>query len=90
MEKVYFVNSNLYNRVHKFMRSEKGNDIYLFVPEQEWMPLYVTYCDKDKNKVKFIDTDGGPNIYVGWTNGEILVDDIFTEDNKMYFKLREV
>ena len=50
----------------------------------------IIYGDNERKTVKFIDTDGGPNISVGWSNGEVVVEEIFFIGNFMYFKLREV
>ena len=69
MEKEYKVKSDRYGHVHKFVQMPTG--YYAFVPEQDWMPLYIT-----KNKdgsVSFVDTDGGPCIGVGFETDEIKV-----------------
>jgi hypothetical protein len=99
MEKEYIVLSDRYNHKHKFIKTTytylkngiliTDEDIYTFVPEQEWMPIYVTYTDSKHNDVAFIDTEGGPNIYSGWSNNEICVDDIILHNDKLYFKIHE-
>lgn len=69
MEKEYKVKSDRYGHVHKFVQMPTG--YYAFVPEQDWMPLYIT---KDKDgSVSFVDTDGGPCIRVGFETDEIKV-----------------
>lgn len=100
MEKEYKVKSDRYNHTHKFVKTEfkysdeNGNivtddNVYNFVPEQDWMPIYITYADSNRNEVAFIDTEGGPNIYEGWKNNEVTVVDMFIADDKMYFRLKE-
>lgn len=100
MEKEYIVLSDRYNHKHKFIKTEfkysdengdivTDDNVYVFVPEQDWMPIYVTYTDSKHNEVAFIDTEGGPNIYEGWKNNEIIVVDMFIADDKMYFRLKE-
>ena len=91
MKQEYIVKSDRYGHNHKFVLvNEVLNNWYSFKPEEEWMPLYVTYGDDEQKTVKSIDTDGGPNIYVGWSNDEVVVEEIFLIGNFMYFKLREV
>ena len=91
MKQEYIVKSDRYGHNHKFVLvNEVLNNWYSFKPEEEWMPLYVTYGDDERKTVKSIDTDGGPNIYVGWSNDEVVVEEIFLIGNFMYFKLREV
>lgn len=99
MKENYNVKSDRYNHTHKFIKTTytylkngvliTDEDIYTFVPEQEWMPIYVTYADGDMKSVVFIDTEGGPNIYSGWSNNEIYVDDIILHNDKLYFKIHE-
>lgn len=99
MKENYNVKSDRYNHTHKFIKTTytylkngvliTDEDIYTFVPEQEWMPIYVTYADSNMKSVKFIDTEGGPNIYSGWSNNEIYVDDIILHNDKLYFKIHE-
>ena len=91
MKQEYIIKSDRYGHNHKFVLvNEVLNNWYSFKPEEEWMPLYVTYGDDEQKTVKSIDTDGGPNIYVGWSNDEVVVEEIFLIGNFMYFKLREV
>ena len=99
MKENYNVKSDRYNHTHKFIKTTytylkngvliTDEDIYTFVPEQEWMPIYVTYADVNMKSVVFIDTEGGPNIYSGWSNNEIYVDDIILHNDKLYFKIHE-
>ena len=100
MEKEYKVKSDRYNHTHKFVKTEfkysdengnivKDDNVYIFVPEQDWMSIYVTYSDSNRNEVAFIDTEGGPDIYQGWKNDEITVVDMFIADDKMYFHIKE-
>lgn len=99
MKENYNVKSDRYNHTHKFIKTTytylkngvliTDEDIYTFVPEQEWMPIYVTYADGNMKSVVFIDTEGGPNIYSGWSNNEIYVDDIILHNDKLYFKIHE-
>ena len=69
MKKEYNVKSERYGHTHKFVRMPSG--YYTFVPEQEWMPIYVTYSE-DGN-VCFIDTEGGPCIGEGFETDEVKV-----------------
>lgn len=100
MKKEYIVLSDRYNHEHKFIKTEfkysdengdivTDDNVYVFIPEQDWMPIYATYTDSKHNDVAFIDTEGGPNIYEGWKNNEIIVVDMFIADDKMYFRLKE-
>lgn len=100
MKKEYKIKSNRYNHTHKFVKTkftyfdENGdtiteNDVYNFEPEENWMPIYITYSDSNRNEVAFIDTEGGPDIYKGWKNDEIIVEDMFIADDKLYFRLKE-
>lgn len=100
MKKEYKVKSNRYNHTHKFVKTvftyfdENGdtiteNDVYIFEPEENWMPIYITYADSNRNEVAFIDTEGGPDIYKGWKSDEIIVEDMFIADDKLYFRLKE-
>ena len=99
MKENYNLKSDRYNHTHKFIKTTytylkngvliTDEDIYTFVPEQEWMPIYVTYADGNMKSVVFIDTEGGPNIYSGWSNNEIYVDDIILHNDKLYFKIHE-
>ena len=92
MKSNYKVPSDRYGYVHHFKKVE--DERYRFVPEQEWMPIYVTYND-DKS-VRFIDTEGGPCIGVGFKTDEIEVVKIDNEksDNSfvagIYFTLKEI
>ena len=79
MQDVYYIQSDRYHRLHKFVRNEHGN--YDFVPEQEWMPVYVT-MSRDGDCVDFIDTEGGPCISVGWQSDKIIVKDIIYRKGK--------
>ena len=89
MKQEYIIKSDRYGHNHKFVLANKELSWYSFKPEEEWMPLYITYEDNERKTVKFIDTEGGPNIYVGWSNGEVVVEEIFFIGNFMYFKLKE-
>ncbi len=90
MKQEYNVKSYRYGHSHKFVLVNEELSWYSFKPEEEWMPLYVTYGDDERKTIKSIDTDGGPNIYVGWSNGEVVVEEIFFIGNFIYIKLREV
>ena len=89
MKQEYIVKSDRYGHNHKLILVNEVAGRYFFKPEEDWMPLYVTYGDNERKTVKFIDTEGGPNIYVGWSNGEVVVEEIFFIGNFMYFKLKE-
>lgn len=85
MEKVYNVPSERYGHVHKFVQIE--GDLYSFVPEQDWMPIYVTL--NGDGSIKFIDTDGGPCIGVGFMTDEVEVTKIERIGMGEVFTLRE-
>lgn len=87
MKNVYYVKSDNYNRTHKFVRI-LDSEYYRFIPEESWMPIYMTYTP-DYSNVVFIDTEGGPVIGTNWTNGEITVTEILLIDNALMFKLKE-
>ena len=86
MKKIYNVPSERYGHTHKFVQQNNGK--YVFVPEEEWMPIYVTY-NKD-HSVYFIDTEGGPCIGVGFKTDEIEVIGIETIGGIDYFTLKEI
>lgn len=87
MKDKYIVKSDRYNYTHKF---EKDNlsEYYKFVPEEKWMPLYITY--DENRKIKFIDTEGGPCIEKGFSTNEVVVENIFVIENEIKFKLKEI
>lgn len=87
MKDKYIVKSDRYNYTHRF---EKLNlsEYYIFVPEEKWMPLYITY--DENRKIKFIDTEGGPCIEKGFSTNEVIVEDIFVIGNEIIFKLKEI
>lgn len=85
MKNKYNVKSDRYGHTHSFVRI-MDTDYYRFVPEQDWMPIYVTYKEDGKN-ILFIDTEGGPCISENWNNGEIVVKEIIINDNLLMFKL---
>lgn len=88
MESKYNIKSDRYGHTHKFVRI-LDTEYYRFVPEQEWMPIYLTYT-ADKAGVAFIDTEGGPILEVGWSNDEIRITDIMIIDDALMFKLETV
>ena len=69
MKKEYKVKSDRYGYVHKFVQMPTG--YYSFIPEQEWMPLYIT--KNNDGTTAFVDTDGGPCIGVGFETDEVKV-----------------
>ena len=88
MQKEYPVQSDRYHNCHKFVRKENGN--YDFIPEKDWMPIYVT-SSEDGKRIEFIDSDGGPVIGRGFKNSFIEVVDIITnENNDIEFILKEL
>ncbi len=84
MKESYFIKSDRYDNVHTFKRNGLTGNQYSFIPQEDWMPLYVTY-NYDKS-IKMVDTDGGPCLYSGWHNDEI---EIVSIDEKGNFILRE-
>jgi hypothetical protein len=88
MKNKYYINSDRYNHEHRFVRI-LDSDYYRFIPEENWMPLYITYTN-NKNEVAFVDTEGGPCIDVGWSNGIIKVEEIILNNDLLMFKLSEV
>ena len=89
MKQEYNVKSDRYGHIHKFVQTNDGLNLYQFKCEEEWMPISVVYNDGEKSSIKFIDPEGGPNIYNGWTNGEITVTEIVKIGHWFYFKLKE-
>ncbi len=88
MKETYTVPSDRYHRLHRFVRKENGN--YDFVPEQDWMPIYVT-MKEDNSGVYFVDTEGGPCIGEGFSTNEVIVEKI-NQDEKgnIEFVLKEI
>lgn len=90
MKESYNIKSDRYNHIHHFIKKFDKNDEYLFIPAEDWMPIYVT-MNEDNKSVKFIDTEGGPCLGIGWKNDEIEVIDIFKRcPNETIFKLKEI
>jgi len=85
----YSVASDRYNRIHAFVKSGRSEELYLFEPESEWMPINIT--KSPDGEIVMIDTDGGPNISVGWHNDEIEVMELFEdkEDGRIICRLKE-
>lgn len=72
MQEKYFVKSR-YGATHTFKRNGLSGNFYSFVPAEEWMPIYLTFDEKDNKKIVGVDTDGGPFMSKGWSNGEITI-----------------
>ena len=87
MKNSYNIKSDRYNHTHRFVRI-LDSEYYRFIPEEDWMPLYLTYTN-NKSEVAFVDTEGGPCIAGGWSNNEITVTEIVLRDNLLMFKLKE-
>lgn len=84
MKESYSIKSDRYNHVHTLKRN--GDGTYSFIPQESWMPLYITY-DNDNGKIAIVDTDGGPCLCKGWRNEEIELVDI---DDKGNFTIKEI
>ena len=84
MKKEYKVKSERYGYVHKFVQMPSG--YYSFVPEKDWMPIYITGKMSD---IKFIDTEGGPCIGVGFETDEVKVKKIHCFGQSIEFELEE-
>lgn len=90
MKEIYYINSDRNGYKHKFVQISECISLYSFESAEEWMPIRVIFEDNEKKSIKFIDPEGGPNIYKGWTNGEIIVEDIFQIGSSIGFTLKEV
>jgi hypothetical protein len=90
MKQEYIVKSDRYGHNHKFVQISECIGLYSFESAEEWMPIRVIFEDNEKKNIKFIDPEGGPNIYKGWTNGEIIVEDIFQIGFAIGYRLKEV
>ena len=87
MKNEYAIPSDRYHHLHKFVKKENGH--YDFVPQEDWMPVYVT-MKEDGSGVEFIDTDGGPFISEGFKTFEITVEKIVADaDGQIEFILTE-
>lgn len=86
MKNRYDVKSERYGHTHSFVRMSDGR--YVFVPEESWMPVYVTA--NEDGGVKFIDTEGGPCIGVGFKTDEIEVVKIDRDEKGEWFTLKEI
>lgn len=89
MKNEYEVKSNRYGHIHKLVKI-KSTDYYSFIPEKDWMPIRIIYEDDTCRQVKFIDSEGGPCIGVGWRNNEIEVAGIESLGNIIMFTLKEI
>ena len=85
MKNNYPVPSERYGYTHYFAQID--GDKYVFVPEKEWMPIYVTY--NDDGSVYFIDTEGGPCVGVGFKTDEVEVIKIDRTERGEIFTLKE-
>jgi hypothetical protein len=89
MKSVYQVKSDRYNYTHYLVKDgDPTKDNYRFVPEYTWMSMRLGYGPN--NEIEFIDTDGGPFITKGWSNGIIKVNEFILEDNKIYLNISAV
>ena len=52
MKECYNVNSDRYNHVHHFVKKFDKDDEYLFIPAEDWMPIYVTMNENKKSQQK--------------------------------------
>lgn len=90
MRNEYKIKSDRDNYSHTF-RQLKLDDgrllpLYELLPAEEWMTTSVGVVDSD---VEFVDPTGGPCIGRGWSNGEVIVNDIMLFDNYIFFSLYE-
>ena len=85
MKNKYLIKSDNYNHTHKFIRI-LGSNYFRFIPEENWMHIYITYLD-DNNIM--VDTEGGPCLTKNWENNEIIINDIILIDNALMFELKE-
>ena len=58
---------------------DEGENVYLYVPAESWMPLYINYergkihRNAEINELLSVDTDGGPYLAQGSrVNGKIV------------------
>lgn len=86
MKEEYKVMSERYGHTHSFHLMYNGK--YVFVPEESWMPIYVTY--NDDGTVKFVDTEGGPCVGIGFKTDEVEVVNIERDENGEWFTLKEL
>lgn len=89
MKQEYIVKSDRYGHKHRFVQISECIGLYSFESAEEWMPISVVFGDNEKKTIKFVDPEGGPYIYKGWTNGEIIVEDIFRIGSTIGFTLKE-
>lgn len=87
MKTEYKVKSERYGHTHSFVQVEDNK--YDFVPEENWMPVYIT-SNIDGNGIEFIDTEGGPCIGPGFKTDEIVVESIVVQGSKILFILKEI
>jgi hypothetical protein len=88
MKNCYTFRSERYGRVHKFEKSY-GNNNYILKQEEPWMLLQITR-DESTKKLRTVDPEGGPILYEGWTNGEIVINEIYEIGTIIFFSLSEV
>lgn len=86
MKTEYKVKSERYGYTHSFVQAEDNK--YNFVPEEDWMPIYIT--GDGNGGIAFIDTEGGPCIGIGFKTNEIEVVDLKTVGNTEIFILKEI
>ena len=84
MKTEYKVNSDRYGHTHKFVSINGDGNPYAFVPEKDWMPLYIT--QNNDGTIAAVDTEGGPFMSAGWSNDEIEIESI---SDKGEFFLKE-
>lgn len=85
MKNYYPVPSERYGHLHLFVRQK--DNLYAFLPEEDWMPVYLTY--NDDGSVAFIDTEGGPCIGVGFKTNLFKVTKIEIVDGIELFTIEE-
>ena len=83
MQTEYKIRSDRYGHTHKFLRE---GELYRFIPQEDWMPIYAGR-DPKTDKIQYVDTEGGPFLSEGWSDGNI---EIVSINENLQFELREV
>ena len=95
MKSEYKIKSDRYGYIHTLRQVTMGDGrhlpFYELIPSEEWMTISVSMSeDQYDNKIVALDTDGGPCLTRGWSNGEIMIDNIELFGNYIFIKIKEL
>lgn len=88
MKDSYELKSDRYGYTHRFVKTF-GNNNYMLKLQEKWMHMQIS-VDPASKKLVTVDPDGGPVLFEGWKNHEIIIRDIYQIGLAIFFSLEEV